>query len=608
MEKCKILSHTNLLSSRTKPFFQNHLIYIYRVLTLSLFFTLCSSHISLAEWPTEPMVGIELIDYGVDTPDREHLHLYRGLTLSDGSLAVIMVRDDTDDMTGDQIAVRIIRPDGTLVVPSDDYETGIIDARFNWILESNDWSMAYSEGFDGSLFLLWEDTREGSWDWQFGYWETDDVKAQKISSEGEVLWNPQGIKCREDRESDYSNPYYIVPQLDGGAMAVISRNLAVQLIDEDGNKMWGNNGVSLIENMFLVTVAPSQYEKPIFDGYGGVLFSSIMGITYILSTGELAWSPVDLPGDSVKVRKLWQCSNDDKYLSGYHGISVPNYIPYMSRYSYSDTINIEEYVNQDYYWLKSENCGNSSFGGWREQNNDNIFFYNRFDLDFNPLLPEDGIRIDFSDRYVETAQFFRYYRIGLGGARLVCRSGDVPWPESTNFLRKFDVNGEFDWEVPIFESQGVITEWMVFEVDSLGNTWVMWSEYDNNDEILSTFVNVISPEGEWGQPVVNSVSEENSELNLPELLTVSAYPNPFNASTNITINLQSSERVSVQIFDMLGRNVTSLLENESLTSGNHSIIWNTNGEGANALASGVYFVRATTESGHKFTTRVQHLK
>ena len=61
------------------------------------------------------------------------------------------------------------------------------------------------------------------------------------------------------------------------------------------------------------------------------------------------------------------------------------------------------------------------------------------------------------------------------------------------------------------------------------------------------------------------------------------YPNPFNPETTIGFDLPIEGQVSLVIFDMLGRQVTRLL-NEDRGAGHHKIRWN-----ASNLASGTYF-------------------
>jgi hypothetical protein len=61
------------------------------------------------------------------------------------------------------------------------------------------------------------------------------------------------------------------------------------------------------------------------------------------------------------------------------------------------------------------------------------------------------------------------------------------------------------------------------------------------------------------------------------------YPNPFNPTTTIVFTIPEKTRVSVKIFDVLGREVSTLL-GETLNPGQYEIPWN-----ASHLNSGVYF-------------------
>ncbi|MEX0680109.1 MAG: T9SS type A sorting domain-containing protein [Balneolales bacterium] len=64
------------------------------------------------------------------------------------------------------------------------------------------------------------------------------------------------------------------------------------------------------------------------------------------------------------------------------------------------------------------------------------------------------------------------------------------------------------------------------------------------------------------------------------------YPNPFNPFTTIPFSISSDSPVSLEVFNILGRKVAVLLNNEYRTAGNHSVRFD-----ASSLSSGLYVYR-----------------
>jgi hypothetical protein len=68
------------------------------------------------------------------------------------------------------------------------------------------------------------------------------------------------------------------------------------------------------------------------------------------------------------------------------------------------------------------------------------------------------------------------------------------------------------------------------------------------------------------------------------------YPNPFNPSTTIEFNVPKSGPVAVRIFDLQGRGVASLV-NEEMAAGVYRVKWNGKASDGRDLASGIYFAQ-----------------
>ena len=69
----------------------------------------------------------------------------------------------------------------------------------------------------------------------------------------------------------------------------------------------------------------------------------------------------------------------------------------------------------------------------------------------------------------------------------------------------------------------------------------------------------------------------------------SAYPNPFNPTTQMSLDLSIDANVSVKVFNTMGQLIDVIAEGH-MASGSYSLTW----DGKNA-ASGVYFIQ--TEVG-----------
>jgi hypothetical protein len=81
-----------------------------------------------------------------------------------------------------------------------------------------------------------------------------------------------------------------------------------------------------------------------------------------------------------------------------------------------------------------------------------------------------------------------------------------------------------------------------------------------------------------------------TDNDLPQTLSLSkCYPNPFNISTTISYTLNQASAVSIDIYNINGQKLATLL-NEYQTAGEYRLIWNAAG-----LPSGIYFYKLNTE-------------
>ena len=102
--------------------------------------------------------------------------------------------------------------------------------------------------------------------------------------------------------------------------------------------------------------------------------------------------------------------------------------------------------------------------------------------------------------------------------------------------------------------------------------------------------------------VVVGLNDDIAQNNLPSEFTLEQnYPNPFNPTTNILYSIPSEGMVELIVYDVLGRNVKTLV-NEIQTAGNHTVTLK-----GYDLSSGVYFYRLNY-SGYSLVKKMMLIK
>ncbi len=126
-----------------------------------------------------------------------------------------------------------------------------------------------------------------------------------------------------------------------------------------------------------------------------------------------------------------------------------------------------------------------------------------------------------------------------------------------------DASGNFNWSGTI---TGKFTNVTAIAIDDSSNT--------------SAFSQVA---------VVTNV-EQLEDSNIPETFSLSQnFPNPFNPETEIEYTIPTRTNGSIVVYNAQGRTIR-ILENGTLESGTHSIIWNSRDEHDSPVSSGVYFI------------------
>ena len=150
-------------------------------------------------------------------------------------------------------------------------------------------------------------------------------------------------------------------------------------------------------------------------------------------------------------------------------------------------------------------------------------------------------------------------------------------------------------EIILLDGTGAIVDEVHYN-----NSWVFGSGESMEIHDLNTDNNVSENwfeatlaygNGDLGTPgsfYDGTVSVDDDKAILTYFQLAPPYPNPFNPITTINIQVEMEHATSLQIFDMNGRVVETLINNELLHPGYYKLQWN-----ANLHASGVYFIQLT---------------
>ncbi len=163
---------------------------------------------------------------------------------------------------------------------------------------------------------------------------------------------------------------------------------------------------------------------------------------------------------------------------------------------------------------------------------------------------------------------WNYFEIGIfGQARTVSfrteNEGWCPVPLSDNLVVTFDY----------------------------GNTWTNYTAPDSASLYDLVFTDSLTGYAVGEQGVIVKYKYQRPDFveadlsqNINNFILYQNFPNPFNPSTNISFYLTEAGEVKLEIYDLLGNQIASLV-NEFKSSGNHSITWSAKEE-----PSGVYLV------------------
>ncbi len=202
-----------------------------------------------------------------------------------------------------------------------------------------------------------------------------------------------------------------------------------------------------------------------------------------------------------------------------------------------------------------------------------------------------------SDNANSTAPATEGVTIDVGNQRPMSATppGGSYWPDGCS---KFDASA-----ISLYRYINHTNADTLAAIGNLGTGYIVATVFQDPRYFTGGFGNVFRSVIGWVRSnggLITGINSGNAVINTPENFKLSQnYPNPFNPSTVINYSIPKSGLVTLKVYDILGKEVASLV-NEFKSAGSYDFKFN-----ASNLSSGVYFYRL--ESGNFVETKKMSL-
>ena len=133
-------------------------------------------------------------------------------------------------------------------------------------------------------------------------------------------------------------------------------------------------------------------------------------------------------------------------------------------------------------------------------------------------------------------------------------------------------------------------------LDLVAGIWTYWFVEEDRSKGMHNAKYTVQLLGKALNEKWANIEIERDDLTTPDSYLLSQnYPNPFNPSTTIHFAIPKTSEVRVDIYDMTGRHVTTLL-NTAMSAGNYRVTWNGDDRDGAKVASGMYLYRLNAGS------------
>jgi len=395
-----------------------------------------------------------------------------------------------------------------------------------------------SDGLGGAI-LTWEDNRSN-------VVGCPDIYAQRLNSSGATLWTANGVSICNEASAQHGPR--LISDTAGGAFITWYDQRAgdfdiyTQRIASGGAVQWTTNGVA------TCTMATDQLMPALCsDGAGGVI---IAWYDFRSTTDFDIYAQRQGPGGAV----VWVV--DGVVMNNNEGYDQIN--PGIVSDGAGGAIVVwQDYITGVTSDIYAQRVAAAGAVVWTATG---VIICTASGNQTNPQIVTDGNSGAFItwEDYRDIASSDIY-------AQRIAGNSEINWPATGFVICGADSSQSF----PTMVSDGDI------------GTILAWQDHRNDDWDIYAEGLCIFGTGIGDLPVVEVSSFRNS-------------PNPFADMTTISFALTCGSPVSISVYDINGRLVTTLADGVSLSEGNHEVTWNGSDMNGESVSAGVYFCRIST--------------
>ena len=477
---------------------------------------------------------------GIMVADSSHFQAQRYFLVNDNAGGVIVVFDDSflkDEKGHTRASAQRIDSTGQKLWG----ENGVAVAPLEnpWYL---DLVSGCSDG-EGGCYVFWGVYHDRN---------NIDLMVQHLDSQGNFMWDNTGMVVSNKFISyDYAQPCLSIADNDKGVIVYYldDSGARLQRIDFYGQKLWGN-GIEIFDELGFVW----QWASIASDRENGAIVANSHQSNYGDNFGwhfNVAAQRVDYDGE-----KLW--SNNGVVVT--EMADDQTFIPQLV---------IDKGIN--------------SYIVWQDQRSDTSNVYaQRLNSNGEIHWQEDGIKVSqfnsmkgiHSDVVLDSDS----------GLIVIWRD----WRNNERSIRaqRINADGIFLWQ-----NELVVTDRQTFsseQVASDGNGGAIVCWYSEPPDI-GIYAQQINYNGELGKVIETSIKEQDSQILPSHIHLLQNYPNPFNTGTLIKFSLPQSGHVQLKIFNLNGKEVITLLD-QNLKGGAGQSVWDGRNQDGDDVSSGVYFI------------------